>query len=154
MADKNLSDVDTFGGGGGNATVPEDAPIQPPQAFVDAAPKIAASSAGSQPLNLSGMGITRYNAQLIDDNAYETYLGFAVLFAALTGEGSGANLSNNSIGVEDINGLLNFLAGYCSSYPNGILNISSQIPPAPPTGGAANSNLLTLQSNGWTVITD
>lgn len=122
----------------GNALVPANAPIQPPQAFVDTMNAFLSQSAlGGTILSFSGFGITSIDASTV--------------FTNLTGSDVEVDLSNNSLNAASVNGVL---ANFVSNGATGsFIDLSGQTPPRPPTGqGIADK--ATLIGAGWTVNTD
>lgn len=119
--------------GGGNATVPNDAMIQPPQAYVD---NIEQFTVINGDLDLSNKGITRFLGN-VGGSPYVNYLGNQ----HDNGNSPTLNFTGNAIPTGDINGIVqvifdngNIIAGFdLSGGTNGI-----------PTNGAANPQLWTI----------
>jgi hypothetical protein len=87
----------------GNATVPGDAPIQPPQAFVDNIAKLIGDG-GS--IDMSGQAITHLNTLQEGDG----FLGDFMHAAAGSGSRLHFNLSGNALSQQTVDALLQFLA--------------------------------------------
>ena len=136
-------------GGGGNATVPVDAPIQPPQAFVDAlSARVVAGDMGdaAKPLfyDFQSAGITALSPAFIQSSLTSGgVFGYFIL-----------NLSDNALTASSVNAILAACVGQAGDFFDGAtLNLSGQTPPAPPTGQGLTDKA-TLISAGWTVTTD
>lgn len=134
------------GGGGGNATVPNDAPIQPAQAFVDAfggeissglfakAGRYIFSNSGIESLNADEIFAAFLNGEVIDD-----------LIVLLDG---------NALDTQSIDGVLSVLgAGQAANGgAPGYLDLSGGTNAAPSAQGLIDK--ATLEANGWTVLTN
>lgn len=127
------------GGGTGNATVPADAPIQPPQAFVDAYPLFLNAFGDETQLNLSGIGITHLDPNLL--NSYLSAQTHAYGAASV-------DLSGNALDAAEVNTLLYV----CTGFPPGTLDLSGGTNAAPTGQGLVD--LQTLRDAGWTVTTN
>jgi hypothetical protein len=122
-----LSDLEAEqGGGGGNATVPNDAPIQPAQAFVDV---VAANSYATlllgptnADLDVSNKGIVSISQSAV--TAWQT---------GANGNGAfGGNFSGNALNVTTINIILSGWATYGDFLANpSTLNLSGPLMAAP-----------------------
>lgn len=130
----------------GNATVPNNAPIQPPQAFVDVAAKFVygAHNSNSTTANASGAGITTLGA------------GFPVNFAYYVTNFLSSvptlDCSNNALSTASVDAILTGLGALSvTGTPTLKLHGGSN---ATPTGGAESTALWTLLSLGspWHVL--
>lgn len=129
----------------GNAIVPGGAPIQPPQAFVNASAAIIStfgSATGGDPLNISNLAITSIDS------------GFLEAFAELQNSNAGAggfNLSANALTVSTVNAILSAMvdSGLGSGF---VLDLSGGTNAAPTGQGLTDK--ATLIDNGWTVTTN
>jgi hypothetical protein len=113
-------------GGGGNATVPNDAPILPVQAFVDASYQFGNSRTAG--LSLSNKSITKISAWI--SNSY-------------AGAVNGIDLSSNALNQSEVNGILSFLSGSTGEGHSGTFDLSGGAN-ATPTNGAANADAWNL----------
>ncbi len=127
---------------GGNATVPADAPIQPPQAFVDTVALLLTTlDFRFSGLDLNGKGITS-----LDGGLLATW--------SVARENSGAahaiDLSFNAVPSAGINALLAALAS--ADVGPGSVDLSG--PQMGPPTGQGLTDKATLIANGWTVTTN
>lgn len=109
--------------GSGNATVPPDYPILPPQAGVDNIPTLLNVSVDT--LNLSGKGITSIDGATVNQwagNAKIVNGGFGLI-----------DLSDNSLSVASVDDILENLDPSLGQPDNPTINLSGQTPAAPPT---------------------
>lgn len=132
--------------GGGNATVPADAPIHPPQAFVDNIREF--SKFTSDGLVLSDRGITYLDPALIVD--MNTDGGWFPIALSYSGFPS-INLSGNVLSVANINAILEAIV-YFGPAGNYTLNLSGNGMGAPTGQGLVDKQVLI--SVGWTVLTN
>lgn len=123
-----LSDIYDFSNG--NATVPKDSYILPPQCFVDYITQFAMSQ--GLEINLTDSGITHLPGDLVGSWA----------------EGKPIILTVPGLSVTDVNSILNALNTLAA--PNGFLDLSDC---AAPTGQGLIDKAA-LIDNGWTVITE
>lgn len=128
----------------GNATVPSDAPIQPPQAFVDNA--LALKSFDG--LTLSNKGITYFSGTLLYDGSIG-YYPVADSFGSRD-----VLLDGNALSAASVNSILAAAALYESDYApgDGALDLSGGTNAAPTGQGLTDK--ATLISAGWTVTTN
>lgn len=145
-----------FGGVSGNAIVPLDAPIQPPQAFVDAMSGFCNGAAG---FDASNLGIAH-----LSSNAVSTFTQYWVILDAwyntfVSQQNPPAlNLSGNALDqatVDLVLDHLNVFVAYSTAGGGPAVPVTVDLSGgtnADPTDGADNSNLIALVSAGATVI--
>lgn len=123
-----------------NALVPMDAPIQPPQAFVNCTIlEVLLAIRATSTIDWSNREIT-----FLDSSNGGLLFQIDKVYSSLNGVGVALNLSGNAIvNVDDI---LAILAS--NGNMGGILNLSGGTT-VDPTGGLANADLVTLGNNGW-----
>ncbi len=121
-------------GGGGNATVPGDAPVQPPQAYVNMIPQLIRLSGLDAPeviayVPFTAMGITRFDATdpILAPLLYHSDI-------------NELNLCDNAIPTEDVDALLSKVLSYGNFYSVFLNGGTNGIP----TGGWLSPDLLTL----------
>lgn len=136
-----------------NATVPNDAPILPVQAFVDNIEALRKFPLGG--LNLSNKGITSFSATLLFNG--ETNSGHStswVFAASVAGFNHDVNLSANALSAPNVNAIL---AAYVALDSGGFSSPAaldlSGVGMAAPTGQGV-TDAATLTNNGWTVTTN
>jgi hypothetical protein len=134
--------VDTVGGG--NATVPDNAPIQPPQAFVDTLTKLlsTAGEIGNFQISWPNLGIVSFSTVILDTQVADQ------------GAPYGLDLSGNALSAASVNAIL---AWYAANYSLGaagdqFIDLSGGTNAAPSGQGLADK--ATLIANGWTVTTN
>jgi hypothetical protein len=138
-------------GGSGNATVPDDAPIQPPQAFVDNI-RFSPSFDGTG-LDLHSKGITHISSSLLygDTVTPPSWARFARVFESDTN----VKLNGNALPESDVNSILAAAVSFDVSYGPGLawsLDLSGGTNAAPTGQGLTDK--ATLIGAGWTVTTN
>jgi hypothetical protein len=129
----------------GNATVPVDAPILPPQAFVDCAPYFISAFGSPAPTGilLASKGITSVDISFLLDTI--------VLGSATTPD---LDFHGNALTQATANSILAYFASSMVAgntiAGDGILDISG-VNMATPTNGVANADAHTLVIAGWSV---
>lgn len=134
-------------GGGGNATVPEDAPIQPPQAFVDvfSDPEVFSDANSNGLWDFSNHGIT----YIRDTDA------FLYPLAALANYSYGSarfNFSENALPVENVDAILAKLGSI--GFSNGVLNLSGGTNAEPTLDVPSSEAMFTLDANEPSLYAD
>lgn len=131
---------------GGNATVPNDAPIQPPQAFVDMFSRQISNGYGG--LNYSNLGITH----LTEIGSY--VIAYEARYAHNLNGDSYPNLAGNALDADSVNEVLSYMVAQFPEAVSGelILTLTGGTNAAPTGQGLINK--ATLISNGWTVTTN
>lgn len=127
--------------GGGNATVPNDASVQPPQSFVDSYAVYINSIIQSMGVGIdfTGLGITYISS---------SFVAATIQIQAAIPADIYAVLANNALTSEVIDVILNDVD--TTAINGGFLDISGGTNAAP-TGGAANANIISLLLKGWTI---
>lgn len=126
---------------GGNATVPSDAPIQPPQAFVDCNTQLFQFGNA----NFSTIPVSRFDGTLAGNFVqFEVLLGGDPNFVV--------NNAGSSLPVGDINGILSAIAGLIGIVGPGSIDLSGGTNAAPTGQGLTDKQ--TLIDAGWTVTTN
>ncbi len=127
-------------GGGGNATVPEDAPILPFQvaATILCDPEFLLTLQDGS-ISCNGLGLIHLDS---------AWLASADNVVSNAGSTSQFDFGGNAIPTEDIDACLAALAN--NGHANGVYNFGGGTNGAP-TGGASNSDYLALIGNGCTV---
>lgn len=117
----------------GNAQVPASAPIQPPQAFVDAMGKyISTTGIGSPGLDMSSTGIVAFDGNTI--------------LGSLTGDSIVINLSGNAFNVASVNGTLAALVA-SGQVTNSTIQLNGGTMAAPTGQGLLDKATLILAGN-------
>lgn len=137
-------------GGSGNATVPPDAPIQPPQSFVDYYPLVVAAIS-SDNLDLSNKGIT----YILGGKSGATSSSFGIVQWTVNEADTIGNpvitLSGNALAsVNEI--LSSLVADPVALAADGTLDLSGGTNAAPTGQGITDK--ATLIAAGWTVTTN
>lgn len=124
----------------GNATVPSNAQIQPPQAFVNNVFKLTQLFGN---LDMSSQGITHMDPDAIGD--------YATNYSAVQASGTTIDLSGNALSSAEVNAIL--AACVADSIPQVFtLNLSGIGMGAPTEQGITDK--ATLIGAGWTVTTN
>lgn len=130
-----------------NATVPNDAPILPAQAFVDNI-QLLKKFRNSAGLDLSNKGITHFDSTLLYDGQSSPVLLSDSFFPTANkgGWNDGVDLSSNLLPSSDIDALLAAAALYCNDF--------SASPVIDLSGGANASPSSVADTNLWTMYFD
>lgn len=107
----------TFRGGSGNATVPPDFPVQPPQGAFDGLSAIVGSTQFAT-INMTDLEITSVDLDVLLNTNYDLL--------------SSVGLNGNEFTVAAVNLVLNQVANSSALGNNGTLDLSGQTPAAPP----------------------
>lgn len=133
--------------GGGNATVPVDAPILPAQAFVD---NIAALSHIRAALNLSNKSITHFSAATL---LYDGSNGWMHDAWGVSNQAD-VNLSGNALSASEVNGILAAALAFCIA-DSAVTNLDlSGGTNAAPTGQGITDKQSLIDDHGSTVLTN
>lgn len=125
-----------------NATVPNDAPIQPASAFMFEATRVLSSPASNI-----------WNTISLPSKSITSISGYIAMIGVGLGGAPDLNLSGNLLSSTEVNAILAAIVAAGGALNNATANLSGQTPAAPPSGqGIADKS--TLEGNGWTITTD